>query len=85
MGLVARAYDARDREKESTGRRNQFLMRNPEYRRLAASLGRLREEDGQDMAEYVVLVSLIAMVVLAAAVFLGHTIAGLFDQAIGLL
>jgi Flp pilus assembly pilin Flp len=60
-------------------------MRNLEYQRLAASLDRVREEDGQDMAEYVVLVSLIAMVVLAAAIFLGHTIAGLFDQVIGVL
>jgi pilus assembly protein Flp/PilA len=39
---------------------------------------RLRSEDGQTMAEYGLLLAVIAVVVVAAALFLGQSISSLF-------
>ena len=42
---------------------------------------RLQREEGQTMAEYGMLVAVIALVVVAAAVVLGSSISGLFSSA----
>ena len=43
-------------------------------------LMRLRSEDGQTMAEYGILIGVIAVVVVAAAVLLGGNITSLFSN-----
>jgi Flp pilus assembly pilin Flp len=43
-------------------------------------LTRLRREDGQTMAEYGILIAVIAIVVVLAAVFLGSSISSLFSN-----
>ena len=40
----------------------------------------LRREEGQTMAEYGILIGVIALVVVAAAVFLGSSISALFNS-----
>jgi pilus assembly protein Flp/PilA len=42
-----------------------------------------REEEGQSMAEYAILVVVIAIVVMAAAVFLGNSISSVFSSLAG--
>jgi Flp pilus assembly pilin Flp len=50
-------------------------------------IGRLavlgEREEGQTMAEYAILVAVIAVVVLAAAVFLGNSISSIFSSLAG--
>jgi pilus assembly protein Flp/PilA len=41
---------------------------------------RVRHEEGQSMAEYGILIGVIALVVIAAAVFLGGSISSLFNS-----
>ena len=41
---------------------------------------RLRRQEGQTMAEYGILIAVIALVVIAAAVFLGSSISALFSS-----
>jgi pilus assembly protein Flp/PilA len=43
-------------------------------------LMRLRREEGQTMAEYGILIAVIAIVVVLAAVFLGSSISSLFSN-----
>jgi Flp pilus assembly pilin Flp len=47
--------------------------------------GRAWEHEGQTLAEYVVLTGFIAIVVVAAAMLVGNTILGLFNQVLGIL
>lgn len=42
---------------------------------------RMRREEGQTMAEYGILVAVIALIVIAAAVLLGSSISSLFNSA----
>jgi pilus assembly protein Flp/PilA len=42
---------------------------------------RVRHEEGQTMAEYGILIAVIALVVIAAAVLLGSSISSLFGSA----
>jgi Flp pilus assembly pilin Flp len=46
----------------------------------AAMFARMQREEGQTMAEYAILVTVIAVVVLAAAVFLGNSISSIFSS-----
>jgi Flp pilus assembly pilin Flp len=41
---------------------------------------RMRREDGQTMAEYGILIAVIALIVVVAAVVLGSSISGLFGS-----
>jgi Flp pilus assembly pilin Flp len=50
------------------------------YSVLSSVLMRLRREEGQTMAEYGILIGVIAIVVVAAAVFLGGSITSLFNS-----
>jgi pilus assembly protein Flp/PilA len=50
------------------------------YSVLSSVLTRLRREEGQTMAEYGILIGVIAIVVVAAAVLLGGSISGLFSN-----
>lgn len=47
-------------------------------RKLGARL--LRDESGQDMAEYAVLIALVALAVVASVVILGDSIANTFND-----
>lgn len=49
-----------------------------EIRKLGARLS--RDESGQDMAEYAVLIALVALAVVASAVLLGDSIATTFND-----
>jgi Flp pilus assembly pilin Flp len=49
------------------------------YTAISSLLTRMRREDGQTMAEYGILIGVIAIVVVAAAVFLGGSITSLFN------
>jgi Flp pilus assembly pilin Flp len=42
---------------------------------------RMRRDDGQTMAEYGILIAVIAVIVVAAAVILGGAISGVFSSA----
>jgi Flp pilus assembly pilin Flp len=42
---------------------------------------RMRNDEGQTMAEYGILIAVIALVVVAAATFLGGSLTGLFTSA----
>ena len=44
-------------------------------------LAHVRREDGQTMAEYGILIAVIALVVVVAAITLGGSISGLFSSA----
>lgn len=46
---------------------------------VSSLLARLRAEEGQTMAEYGLLLAVIAVVVLAAAIFLGSQISSVFS------
>jgi len=46
-------------------------------------IARLRAEEGQTMAEYGLLLAVIAVVVVAAAIFLGSSISALFASTAG--
>jgi pilus assembly protein Flp/PilA len=50
------------------------------YCALSSTLSRLRREEGQTMAEYGILIAVIAIVVVAAAVLLGGKITNLFNN-----
>ncbi len=50
------------------------------YSVLSSVLMRLRREEGQTMAEYGILIGVIAIIVVAAAVFLGSSITSLFNN-----
>jgi Flp pilus assembly pilin Flp len=50
------------------------------YSALSAMLTRLRREEGQTMAEYGILIAVIAIVVIVAAIFLGSSIQSLFNN-----
>jgi Flp pilus assembly pilin Flp len=50
------------------------------YSVLSSVLMRLRREEGQTMAEYGILIGVIAIVVVAAAVFLGGSISSIFSN-----
>lgn len=47
---------------------------------FSAMLARLRPEGGQTMAEYGLLLAVIAVVVVVAAIFLGTQISSIFSQ-----
>jgi Flp pilus assembly pilin Flp len=47
---------------------------------VSALMVRTRNEDGQTMAEYGILIAVIALVVVAVAVFLGSSISALFGS-----
>jgi Flp pilus assembly pilin Flp len=53
------------------------------HRLLMSVSPRLKGERGQTMAEYALLIGVIALVVLAAAVFLGSSISSLFSSTSG--
>jgi Flp pilus assembly pilin Flp len=61
---------------------NQYMLASMVALHTFASslLARLRREEGQDMAEYALLLVGIALVVALAAVFLGGKIASLFSS-----
>jgi pilus assembly protein Flp/PilA len=46
-------------------------------------IGRMRAEDGQTMAEYGILLAVIAVVVVVAAIVLGQDISSLFNKVAG--
>lgn len=48
------------------------------YGFVSSLVARMRDEEGQTMAEYGLLLAVIAVVVVAAAVFLGNSISSLF-------
>jgi pilus assembly protein Flp/PilA len=50
------------------------------YSVLSSMLMRLRSEDGQTMAEYGILIGVIAVVVVVAAILLGGNISSLFSS-----
>lgn len=58
-------------------------MRNTLYRLFAVLLTWGRREEGQTFAEYGILLAFLAIIVLAAALFLGGKIFGLFHQLFG--
>jgi Flp pilus assembly pilin Flp len=45
---------------------------------VSSLIARMRAEEGQTMAEYGLLLAVIAIIVVAAALFLGHSISSLF-------
>ena len=55
-------------------------MFNSLYSVLSMVLMRLRREEGQTMAEYGILIGVIAVIVVGAAVFLGGSISGIFSS-----
>jgi pilus assembly protein Flp/PilA len=50
---------------------------------LGTLMIRMRSEDGQTMAEYGILIAVIALIVVVAAVVLGSSISGLFGSTAG--
>lgn len=58
-------------------------MWNSRIRAASRSVRRAREEVGQTLAEYAMLTGFIAVVVVAAAMLVGHAALGLFNQSIG--
>jgi Flp pilus assembly pilin Flp len=55
-------------------------MLNSLYQLVSTLVARVQREEGQTMAEYAILVTVIAIVVLAAAVFLGNSISSIFSS-----
>ena len=55
-------------------------MFNALYSVVSLMLMRVRREDGQTMAEYGILIAVIALIVVVAAVVLGSSITGLFNN-----
>ena len=56
-------------------------MFNYLYNVISIMLMRFRSEKGQTMAEYGILIAVIALIVVAAAMFLGNSITGAFQNA----
>jgi Flp pilus assembly pilin Flp len=56
------------------------MVLNSIYQLASALLARVQREEGQTMAEYAILITVIAVVVLAAAVFLGNSISSIFSS-----
>jgi Flp pilus assembly pilin Flp len=52
---------------------------------LSTTLAHVRREDGQTMAEYGILIAVIALVVVLAAITLGSSISSLFGSTSGQL
>lgn len=50
------------------------------YNIISMMLTRLRREDGQTMAEYGILIAVIALIVVVAAIVLGSSISSLFSS-----
>jgi Flp pilus assembly pilin Flp len=61
----------------------EFSMMNSVFSLVAALVARVQREEGQTMAEYAILVTVIAVVVLAGAVFLGNSISSIFSSLAG--
>ena len=55
-----------------------YRMLSSLYEMVLGAIARLRAEDGQTMAEYGLLLAVIAVVVVAAALLLGDSISSLF-------
>jgi pilus assembly protein Flp/PilA len=53
---------------------------NALYDVVSMMLMRVRREDGQTMAEYGILIAVIALIVIAGALVLGGSISGLFSS-----
>ena len=58
-------------------------MLNSLYAYFTMLTYRMRREEGQTMAEYGILIGVIALVVILAAVFLGSSISALFSGTSG--
>ncbi len=56
-------------------------MMNPIFDIVGMLVTRLRNQEGQTMAEYGILIAVIAVIVVAAAVILGGKISGIFSTA----
>jgi pilus assembly protein Flp/PilA len=55
-------------------------MLNSLYEVVTMMIFRMRQEKGQTMAEYGILIAVIALIVVVAAVVLGGSISGLFSS-----
>jgi Flp pilus assembly pilin Flp len=55
-------------------------MWNSLYQLAGALVARVQREEGQSMAEYAILISVIAVVVLTAAALLGTSISSVFNS-----
>jgi len=55
-------------------------MLNSLYQLVGTVIARMQREEGQTMAEYAILVTVIAVVVLAAATLLGNSISSIFSS-----
>lgn len=55
-------------------------MLNPIFDVVSMLIVRMRQEKGQTMAEYGILIAVIALIVVVAAVVLGSSISGLFGS-----
>jgi pilus assembly protein Flp/PilA len=58
-------------------------MWNSLYQLAGALVARVQREEGQSMAEYAILITVIAVVVLAAATLLGNSISSVFTALAG--
>jgi pilus assembly protein Flp/PilA len=58
-------------------------MLNSLYQLVGTLVARVQREEGQTMAEYAILVTVIAVVVLAAATLLGNSISSIFSSLAG--
>ncbi len=58
-------------------------MWNSLYQFASALIARMQREEGQTMAEYAILVVVIAIVVMAAAILLGNSISSVFSSLAG--
>jgi pilus assembly protein Flp/PilA len=58
-------------------------MLNSLYQLVGTLVARVQREEGQTMAEYAILVTVIAIVVLAAATLLGNSISSIFSSLAG--
>jgi Flp pilus assembly pilin Flp len=54
---------------------------NSLYNVLSMMMIRMRRDEGQTMAEYGILIAVIALIVVVAAVVLGSSISGLFSSS----
>jgi Flp pilus assembly pilin Flp len=55
-------------------------MMNSLYKLVGTLIARVQREEGQTMAEYAILVTVIAVVVLVAATLLGSSISSIFNS-----
>lgn len=58
-------------------------MFNSLYDVVSMMLVRMRNDEGQTMAEYGILIAVIALVVVAAAIILGGSLSSLFSSTAG--